>query len=343
MRVIRSILSFTALVGVASCSGQSPEPSSSAPPTIGAAIAPIGYFKGSVDTAGTLTFETTKTDGLQPENVVATGTTPGTVTMHTVPGTVFFGLPNCSTALTLCGHVQLINHFTTASQGLSAIIDTVSLTGTTNTGPWDYGTVAGSGTSGTLTWAFHLPSSTQFSFTGHLNGVVPPAYISYDNESALRTGSQNYSQGFGMDFTVNSSITVTAVGAYDSNAAAGTGFASPVTVTIWNRSGPSIVPGLQVTLSGTNQTLIGGQRFASVTPVVLSPGNYSVVSIGPSGYELWNSSGAPGGANTTSAGGSGQVTYTGLGRNSAPNANTFPTNSDSGPANRYSAGTFIFQ
>ena len=144
-----------------------------------------------------------------------------------------------------------------------------------------------------------------------------------------------------MDFTVNSSITVTAVGAYDSNAAAGTGFASPVTITIWNQSGPAIVPGLQVTLSGTSQPLMGGQRFQTVAPTVLrAGGTIPVVAFGGGGYELWNSSGAPGGANTTSAGGSGQVTYNGVGRNNAPNANTFPVNSDSGPANRYSAGTF---
>ena len=317
----------------------SAEPSS---PAVTPVRAPVATFEGTMDVQGNMTVTTHApgAGGLHAETV-PTGSGANTVTLHTLMGTVAWA----PATNTLTGNVELLNNFTTTSQGLTVEIDSVSVTGTTYTAPWNYSDVTGSGTSGTITWSFTLPSATSLYFTGHLDGVVPSQYIAYDN-ATLRASNQSYGSGFGMDFVVSAPITVSSLGAYDANAGAGQpGLGLPVAVwvTIWNTTSATEAAQVQIPTGVAGTTLMGGQRFVSIAPVVLPAGNYSVVTFGNTGggYHLWNSSGAGGGGGTTSGGG--KMTFVGSGRNGGGTKDTLPTNMDSGPANRYSAGTFIFQ
>lgn len=103
--------------------------------------------------------------------------------------------------------------------------------------------------------------------------------IVYDNPSGLGTGQGGGPWALGLDFTVNTAGYVTAMGAYDDN---GDGFSGTVPVAIYYVSGfgaldGTIVGGTVVNFSGSSDTLIGGSRFQSITPVLLTPGVYSVV------------------------------------------------------------------
>src|ERR1035438_4853570 len=79
-------------------------------------------------------------------------------------------------------------------------------------------------------------------------------------------GSQ---QGFvlGMDFVVNTPVTVTELGAFDSG---GDGFANTIHVGIYNVNTAALLGSAD--LIGTVGTLIAGSRFVSVTPFTLNPG-----------------------------------------------------------------------
>ena len=85
-------------------------------------------------------------------------------------------------------------------------------------------------------------------------------------------GSQ---QGFvlGMDFVVNTPVTVTELGAFDSG---GDGFANTIHVGIYNVNTAALLGSAD--LIGTAGTLIDGSRFVSVTPFTLNPGMYSIVA-----------------------------------------------------------------
>ncbi len=97
------------------------------------------------------------------------------------------------------------------------------------------------------------------------------------------SGSQN-NYALGMDFIVNSPVTVTQLGAFDSTNN-GAGFNGPITVGIFSVSnaspgGSGTLVGTSVILNGTAGTPVGGSRFVSVTPFTLTPGLYSIVAAG---------------------------------------------------------------
>jgi hypothetical protein len=80
----------------------------------------------------------------------------------------------------------------------------------------------------------------------------------------------------GMDFTVNSDVTVTQLGAFDSD---GDGFQNTVSVAIFDLDGNMV--GSAAYFTGTTDPLIGGSRFQAVTPFTLQAGTtYSIVSAG---------------------------------------------------------------
>jgi hypothetical protein len=172
------------------------------------------------------------------------------------------------------------------------------------------------------------------------------SYIAYAD--AVEDGNQAYTGSLGMDFEVaaNTSITVTAMGAFDDLANTGLG---SITVGIFNTSTQTLVPGTQVTVTSLNGTPIGGDYFTLLSsPVTLSGGTggttYTVVAVGYGpGYENGNNGVGGGWTLNTESTGAGVISFTGAARYGNEGAGfVWPTNNDSGPANRYGAGTFLF-
>ncbi|MDE3198775.1 MAG: hypothetical protein KGN84_20675 [Acidobacteriota bacterium] len=150
-----------------------------------------------------------------------------------------------------------------------------------------------------------------------------------------------------MDFTVNTAIRVDSMGVYN---AAGNGVVNgTLQVAIFLNDGSgNMVAGTHVTFApGTYlQDLINDgpyDVYQSIAPVILQPGNYSVVAVGFSATDPNGNIGFPGGVGAVEDS-SGLITYTGSARyNSTQNGLlVFPQTVDTGPANRYDAGTFEF-
>ena len=91
----------------------------------------------------------------------------------------------------------------------------------------------------------------------------------------------------GNEFTVNSPIEVTYLGAYDRNQ---DGLPAVTPVTIWDNSG-SVVAQANVP-AGTAAVLDNEFRYVSITPVTLAPGTYRMSSYSTDGYSLSNSTGS---------------------------------------------------
>jgi hypothetical protein len=148
----------------------------------------------------------------------------------------------------------------------------------------------------------------------------------------------NFGGNLGLDFNVNSPVTVTELGVFDSGA---NGLSRPLTAQLWSRGagGPVLITSLAFTTASPGE-LIGGSRFKKLaTPVYLAPGPYAICAYGygtgePNGNALsptWTTDAAP------------QISYVGGGRFGDPaNPSAWPAVVDGGPANRYAAGTFLF-
>jgi len=155
------------------------------------------------------------------------------------------------------------------------------------------------------------------------------------------SGNQNWTGNLGMDFTVNQSIAVDALGIFN---ASGSGtITNPIKVAIYNNDGSFTQAVSAITFSGSYALGPGTYDVSqSIPEVILAPGNYSIVAVGfgpsdPNG----NTSGGPG-VSTEDTGG-GLITFTGTARYDANTSIDFPDILDGGPANRYNAGTFEFQ
>ena len=96
--------------------------------------------------------------------------------------------------------------------------------------------------------------------------------------------NQNWTGSLGLDFIVNSQITITAIGAYS-----GIGDNAEITVEIFTSTG-TIVPGLLATISTTSAPY----TWQSVTPVTLGPGNYQVAAWGYGPIGNYNTGISPG-------------------------------------------------
>jgi hypothetical protein len=167
--------------------------------------------------------------------------------------------------------------------------------------------------------------------------------IAYDNLAVA--ANQNYGGSLGLDFTVGSTpISIKALGAFDSGSLAnlaGHDTSSGVTVAIFNvATGLQVGPSVAFTPATVGITTINGDAFLAVTPFTLASGTYSIVAANDVNY---NTSGAANGTSTTNTGG-GLISFTGRARYTGSNgfALVFPTIIDTGPTNRYDAGTFQF-
>jgi hypothetical protein len=160
------------------------------------------------------------------------------------------------------------------------------------------------------------------------------------NSPPNSNGLQRWQGNLGMEFQVNTAITVSALGAFDNGVPAelsGT-TGNGVEVGIFSVSTGKLV-GTSVVFSGESPgTQIGADAFQNVTPFQLGPGNYEIVTLndpnynqgyfntGPNQFQALNSLGG-----ALSFIGSSYYDYTTL---------QLPAYWDNGPADRYDAGTF---
>jgi len=178
-----------------------------------------------------------------------------------------------------------------------------------------------------------------------LLGAFGPAAaqtIAYD--SIVQPGNQQFNTNLGMDFDVNQPIVVSALGAFNANAPAG--FVGTISVGIFNRDTTAQV-GPTATLTGTNGTLVNGDRFitlSAATQIVLVPGHYSIVAIGFSATDQNGNqlNGAPFTFSTENTGG-GLITFVGTGRFDFNTTLDYPATLIVGTqSNSLLAGTFRF-
>ncbi len=119
------------------------------------------------------------------------------------------------------------------------------------------------------------------------SGQTLASIIAYDNGApAHPAGIQNWQGNLGLDFTVDKTISVTALGAFDDGNPAnlvGTRH-NGVVVGIFNLSTSSLVAPTVLLTPTSFGSQINGDAFAAVTPFTLGPGNYSVVTLNDPNY-----------------------------------------------------------
>ena len=183
---------------------------------------------------------------------------------------------------------------------------------------------------------------------GHSQSVV-----AYQIEEGV-IGNQDFEGPLGMDFIVNSTITVDSLGAFDSES---DGFNLPITVELWSRDDldtpDDLVDddGLEILASaefeeGETGTAIGGSRFLTLAePVVLEPGPYTIVGVGyGAGESNYNVGGRDAELEGLTVFDTELITFVGGSRfgDAGIGPEAFPLSVDGGPVNRYGAGTFTF-
>ncbi|WP_207495292.1 T9SS type A sorting domain-containing protein [Aridibaculum aurantiacum] len=156
------------------------------------------------------------------------------------------------------------------------------------------------------------------------------------------TGNQDFYGAMGTPFSVNASsgIVVNQLGAFDHN---GDGIQGSIRVAIFNTSTGLIVQGLDATISGLADGVVGGFRVKNVTGVFLPQGNYIVVAKGFDGVDM-NGNAAIGGSGSYPAGdlGGGAISYNGPSAHELSNDFKIPSNPDA-TSNRYLAGSFSYR
>ena len=167
------------------------------------------------------------------------------------------------------------------------------------------------------------------------------ATIAYSNPAG--DGVQGFSGNLGLNFNVNTPITVTALGVFNSD---GSGLISgTIDVAIFNSSGSEVVG--PVAFHGTYAVGSSSDVFQSVTPVTLATGSYKVVAVGFSETDL-NGNLNQGSTGATLNTGGGALTFTGASYDSNTTLDNPTTcvgcKAGPNPQNvQFDAGTFQFQ
>ena len=168
------------------------------------------------------------------------------------------------------------------------------------------------------------------------------ANIAYDNAANVG-GLQNFGGVLGLDFTVNTPISVTALGVFDNGLNANLGGSdgtSGVTVGFYDVGSQTLIgPSVHFAPADGGITQVRGDAFKNIVPLTLLPGTtYSIVTFNDTNYNTG------GGINGTVAlDGSGAINFVGNGRyGSSTGSFMFPNIVDGGPQARYDAGTFQF-
>jgi hypothetical protein len=107
------------------------------------------------------------------------------------------------------------------------------------------------------------------------------------NPAGLNNGSLGAPVNIALEFTVNTPINVTALGAYDATIGhSGTGFAAPVQIGIYSEDNAVLVTPVVTFGSGNSGIALGGgdsSRYQTITAVTLEPGTYQVIASGFAG------------------------------------------------------------
>jgi hypothetical protein len=182
-------------------------------------------------------------------------------------------------------------------------------------------------------------------FNYQVNSTPASSHLAYT--ASTSTGSQAFGGELGMEFTVSNAngIVVKQLGAYDHQGNGITGsYNGGVRVAIFNKSTKTIVQGLDAVISGLADDYVGNHRMKNIAPTALMPGNYVVVAKGYNTNEL-NGNASQQTPVIFGDNGGGAIQYTGLGLYGSSNPLTFeyPLTADGGPANIYTAGTFMYE
>ncbi len=169
--------------------------------------------------------------------------------------------------------------------------------------------------------------------------------------STATNGNQGWTGLLSTDFTVNSSVTVTKLGAFSFDGlaianGAWNGAGTGIRVGIYKTNAPNIgfVPGLDVVITAADGLPAPGRFvYQAVSPVVLAPGDYTVVSLGWNGLQR-NANTNTGDPNPVYNTGGGAINYVYAGNNVVRYDGSMtwglPSISYSGAS--YHAGTFEF-
>jgi hypothetical protein len=166
--------------------------------------------------------------------------------------------------------------------------------------------------------------------------------IAYDNPTTGNT-LQNFVGSLGLDFHVNGSIRIEALGAFNNGVLAnldGADHSSGVDVQIYRLTSPTtgtpVGPSIHLTSLST-VTQVNGDAFQSVTPFELDAGDYTIVTFNDTNYNLTEQPNTL----TTLNDGNGLIAFIGTGRfDTGP----FPSTVDNEVApDGYFAGTFEYE
>ncbi len=164
--------------------------------------------------------------------------------------------------------------------------------------------------------------------------------IAYGNLAGA-SGSSTFFGALGHDFVVNSPITVTHLGVFDSGA---DGLTRTLRSEIWDQnSGPSKLATLEFTPSEPG-TLVQSNRLKPLSqPLLLSPGDYTIAAHGYGNGERAGDEGfgGPSSAFKSLDDGGGLISFVGTSR-LGTSPGSFPSTPVGGTVNQYSAGTFQF-
>lgn len=180
-----------------------------------------------------------------------------------------------------------------------------------------------------------MPALLSLALVATATSLASASFVAYI-VPASTAGNQSFTGSLGMDFDVGAtSILVSRIGVFDDNT---DGISANATLyaEIYDRNTMMVVGSSTTTFTaGSSGTVVGGSRFKDLG-LTLGTGNYSIVS---GGYSSLDQNGNLPVAWTTNDGG-GLISFVGDARHGA--ANVYPTTIDTGPANRYAAGTFEF-
>jgi len=166
------------------------------------------------------------------------------------------------------------------------------------------------------------------------------AFTAYVVPSNTAGNQEEFGGVLGMDFNVNSNITVTDLGVFD-DLSNGISSGGTLTAELWTRvnNATGVLLGSQTFTNANPGTLDGGSRFKSISPLSLVPGSYTIVSYGYSSSNP-NGNGRGGVPPWTTNSGGGAISFVGSSRYGGPLGASIGTTIDAGPANQYAAGTF---
>ncbi len=191
--------------------------------------------------------------------------------------------------------------------------------------------------------AAFVPARYSITASGGAGGTITPAgtlasnVVAYDVPPTT-VGSQTWTGALGMDFDVTSAVVVTQLGAFDSGS---DGLAAPISVRLYDRDTATPVPGGTILFNTGEGTLVGGSRFKALASAITLPAGFHG-SIVADGYGALEPNGnSSGGATAWTTNGGGAISFVGSSRYDNA-AGGYPLTLDTGPVNRYAAGTFMF-